>query len=84
MFKSSLTYVTITTVILLVLTVLGALNFSFPIVFYLTIIGQISLIIMVYKVLTDNYTTDKTFDDFYEDRPIKTIDVKAENENYRR
>ena len=26
--------------------------------------------VMVYKVLTDNYTTEKTFSDFYEDHPI--------------
>jgi hypothetical protein len=30
-------------------------------------IGQILLIITVYKVLTDDYTTTKTFEDFYED-----------------
>jgi len=24
----------------------------------------------VYKVLTDKYTTDKTFDDWYEDHPM--------------
>jgi hypothetical protein len=28
------------------------------------------LVLMVYKVLTDNYKTDKTFEDFYEDHPI--------------
>ena len=39
-------------------------------IFYLTCIGQVIVGVMVYKVLTDNYTTDKTFKHFYEDRPI--------------
>jgi hypothetical protein len=28
------------------------------------------VVYMVYKVLTDTYSTTKTFDDFYEDHPI--------------
>jgi hypothetical protein len=46
-------------------------------VLYLTFIGQVFLLIMIYKVLKDNYPTTKTFDDFYEDHPI------GEYENYR-
>ena len=41
------------------------------------------VVVMVYKVLTDNYTTDKTFEHFYEDRPIEPLDIKAENEKFR-
>jgi len=43
--------------------------------------GQVFLLIMVYKVLTDNYKTEKTFEDFYEDNPIS----QNKNElNYRK
>ncbi|MGA8852753.1 MAG: hypothetical protein WB492_01115 [Christiangramia sp.] len=56
-----------TSIILLVLTILTSLNFSFAPLFYLMVIGQLMLIITVYKILTDNYTTKKTFKDMYED-----------------
>ncbi|WP_298763706.1 hypothetical protein [uncultured Polaribacter sp.] len=67
---SIFTYIAITTVILFFVTVLASLNFSFSWVFYLTVIGQLFVLIMVYKVLKDKYTTSKTFEDFYEDHPI--------------
>ena len=76
-------YIGITTVILVMITVMCTLDFDFSWVFYLTVIGQVFLVIMVYKVLKDNYTTDKTFDHFYEDRPIEPLDVRAENETFR-
>lgn len=50
----------------------------FGLVFYLTVLGQVLVVLMVYKVLTDNYTTNKTFEHFYEDKPIE-----VESENYR-
>ena len=50
---------------------MAALNVSYPWVFFATIIGQILLVYSVYRVLTDKYKTDKTFDDWYEDRPIE-------------
>jgi len=74
-------YVAITTILLFTLTIMGVMNFPFNWVFYLTVIGQILVVVMVYKVLTDNYTTDKTFDHFYEDKPIEPIEVRAENED---
>ncbi len=64
-------WVGITTILLVLVTCMATLNFEFTWVFYTTVIGQIAVLIMVYKVLTDDYTTDKTFEDFYEDRPIK-------------
>lgn len=72
MFKnvSSLFYVVLTTVVLITLTIMCAMKFPFNWMFYLTIIGQGLVLLMVYKVLTDKYTTKKTFDDFYEDHPI--------------
>lgn len=58
-----------TTLLLVVITVLAHLNFPFSLIFFLTLFGQVLLIYTVYKVLTDKYTTDKTFEDWYEDHP---------------
>lgn len=63
-------WVLITTLALVTVTIMSAMNFPFNWVFYCTIIGQTLIIFMVYKVLTENYTTNKTFEDFYEDAPI--------------
>lgn len=76
-------YISITTVLLITITIMCAMNMPFNWVFYLTVIGQILVVVMVYKVLTDNYNTDKTFDHFYEDRPIEPIEIPIEKENFR-
>ena len=68
---SAMGVVAFTTLVLVTVTILASMNFPFNWVFYVTIIGQALVIYMVYKVLTDNYSTVKTFDDFYEDNPIK-------------
>ena len=60
-----------TTVMLITVTVMATMNFPFNWVFYVTVLGQIMIVYMVYKVLTDPYETDKTFEDFYEDNPIR-------------
>lgn len=80
---SSYFYVAITTLLLITITIMCAMDFPFNWVFYLTVIGQILVVVMVYKVLTDGYTTDKTFEHFYEDRPIEPLDIKSENEKFR-
>ena len=67
---SALTLVVITTLLLLMVVTLSSLNFPLSWVFVATTIGQIFLVIMVYKVLRDDYSTDKTFDHLYEDKPI--------------
>jgi uncharacterized membrane protein YqjE len=59
----------LTTLILITVTIFATMNMSFSLVFFLVVLGQALLIFTVYKVLKDDYTTDKTFDDFYEDRP---------------
>ncbi|MEM0517200.1 hypothetical protein [Aequorivita flava] len=74
---SALTYLLIVTGILLTVAIFAALDFPFRFVFYLTVIGQVTLIYSVVNVLKDNYTTDKTFEDFYEDFPI------SERNNFR-
>lgn len=63
-------YVGLSTVLWLLVAGAVALNTPLKWVFLLTVIGQFSVLIMVYKVITDNYTTRKTFDDFYEDCPM--------------
>ena len=57
------------TIILITIVVLSATNVSYPIIYFLTIFGQLIFIFSVYKILTDKYTTTKTFDDWYEDSP---------------
>lgn len=63
-------YVALTTLVLVTLTIMVSMNMPLNWVFYLTCIGEILVLIMVYKVLRDRYTTSKTFEDFYEDHPI--------------
>lgn len=63
-------YVAITTLFLVTLTLMVAMGMPFNWVFYLTCAGEVLVVVMVFRVLTDDYTTDKTFDDFYEDHPI--------------
>jgi len=63
-------YLVITTLVLITVTIFAAMGLPFSWVFYLTVLGQILLVISVYKVLRDNYTTNKTFRDFYEDHPM--------------
>ena len=67
---SAMFLVLFTTVFLFVLTALAFTNIGFRWMFILTVIGQLLVVLMVYKVLRDNYTTNKTFEDFYEDYPI--------------
>ncbi|HNP68866.1 MAG TPA: hypothetical protein PKH16_13245 [Aequorivita sp.] len=67
---SAITYLVITTFVLVTVAVFATMDFPFSWVFYLTVFGQAFLIFSVFKVLKDNYTTTKTFEDFYEDYPI--------------
>lgn len=68
--NSAMFWVVNTTIILVIVTIMAAMNFPFNWVFYVTVLGQSMVVYMVYKVLTDDYKTDKTFKDFYEDHPI--------------
>lgn len=60
----------ITTIILVMLSIMAALDFQYALIFSLTTIGQILLVITVYHILKDNYKTDKEFKDWYEDKPV--------------
>lgn len=73
---SAMGVVAFTTLVLVTVTIMSSMNFPFNWVFYITVFGQALVVFMVYKVLTENYETTKTFDDFYEDHPIG-------KENYR-
>ena len=68
---SAMFWVGATTIVLITVTVMAAMNFPFNWVFYITVLGQVMIVYMVYRVLTDTYITNKTFKDFYEDFPIK-------------
>lgn len=50
--------------------IMVTLNLPFNEMFYITCLGQILVVVMVYKILRDDYKTGKTFADFYEDHPI--------------
>ncbi|MDX1364645.1 hypothetical protein [Arenibacter latericius] len=69
--KWAMFWVIATTMVLVILAIMAAINFPFNWVFYLTVVGQLMVIYMVYRVLTDDYTTNKTFEDFYEDHSIE-------------
>lgn len=56
----------LTSIVLVLVAILAALNFEFSLVFYLVCIGQLLLIVTVYKVLTDTNKPTTTFDEFYE------------------
>jgi hypothetical protein len=62
-------WVAITTLLLITVTIFATMNLAFNWIFYITMLGQASVVVMVYKVLKDNYVTDKTFKDRYEDFP---------------
>ncbi|MCB7482110.1 hypothetical protein [Christiangramia sediminis] len=65
-----ITWLYITSLILVLVAACSYFNVSFPIVFFLVVTGQLFLIYTVYRILTEKYTTTKTFDDFYEDHFI--------------
>lgn len=66
---SAMTWLAITTLLLITTVIFSTMNLDFSWVFYASCLGQVVLVFTVYKVLTDSYTTEKTFKDFYEDRP---------------
>lgn len=80
-------YIIIGTLLLISVTIVSSMDFDFKWIFYASLIGQAFIILMVYKVLKDKYSTNKTFDDFYEDHPIGKVEAIYEKvekkENYR-
>ena len=68
--QSAHLYVIISSLLLVAVAVMVFYNIPYPVVFYTVLVGQVFWLFTVYEVLTDNYTTDKTFDDWYEDKPM--------------
>lgn len=62
--------IVVTTILLVAVAVMVFYNVRFDFILYTVLAGQAWWIFTVFKVLSDNYTTDKTFDDWYEDYPI--------------
>ena len=67
---SVMSLVAFTTLVLVTLVIMASMNFPFSWVFYVTIFGQGLVVFLVYRVLTEDYHTEKTFEHFYEDRPM--------------
>ena len=65
--NNGITYLILTSILLVIITILVYFNTNFPLVFYLTFFGQCLLIYSVNRILTDNYKTERTFDNWYED-----------------
>lgn len=61
--------VVFTTLFLVVFTILSQTDTSLGIMYALFILGNVLVIVMVYSVLTDNYKTNQTFQNWYRDRP---------------
>ena len=61
--------VVFTTIFLVVFTLFSQLEVSSRIMNALFLAGNALVLLMVYTVLRDKYTTSKTFKDWYEDRP---------------
>lgn len=62
--------IVVTTVFLVAVAVMVFYNVRFDVILFTVLAGQAWWIFTVYKVLTDKYSTSKTFDDWYEDHPI--------------
>lgn len=58
-----------TTLLLITLSIFSSMNIAISWIFYLTVFGQLILILAVYHILREDYHTTKTFKDWYEDRP---------------
>ncbi|HSJ12209.1 MAG TPA: hypothetical protein VK916_05960 [Gillisia sp.] len=67
---SGIFYLIVTTLILVALTFMSYYGTPIQIIFYITVAGQFLFLFTVYKILTDDYTTNKKFKDWYEDHPI--------------
>ena len=68
-----------TTAYVFFFAVLNQTNVDLRIIMSLHIVGVFLIPYLTYTVLTDNYKTDKTFKDWYEDHPMKTLDDDEEN-----
>ncbi|MGM8360656.1 hypothetical protein ACSV4D_01945 [Flavobacterium sp. ARAG 55.4] len=63
-----------TTAYVFFFAVLNQTNVDLRIIMSLHIVGVFLIPYLTYTVLTDNYKTDKTFKDWYEDHQMDTLD----------
>lgn len=63
-----------TTMYVFVFAGLCQTNTPLPIISSLFILGSFLIPYMVYTVLSDKYKTTKTFKDWYNDYPVKTLE----------
>ncbi|WP_414000252.1 hypothetical protein ACMDB5_06795 [Flavobacterium sp. W1B] len=63
-----------TTLFVFIFAGLCQTNIDLTILINIFIIGHFLILFMVYTVLKDNYSTSKTFKDWYEDHPMETLD----------
>lgn len=64
-------WVIFTTAFLVLVTILSSFNVTFKWIFSLVVLGQASLIVSVYLVLRDDYSTTLTFKDGYQDHHLE-------------
>lgn len=64
-------YIVLATLLLVTLAIMVSMGMPLNWVFYITCVGEVLVLVMVYKVLRDKYTTNKTFKDFYQDHSIQ-------------
>lgn len=62
--------IAVTTILMAAVAVMVFYNVRFDLILYTVLAGQAWWIFTVFRVLADKYTTNKTFDDWYEDHPI--------------
>lgn len=64
-------YLALTTGVLLLVVLIATLQVAYAWVFYATVVGQSLLLVTVFKVLKAPCTSQKTFDEFYEDYNVR-------------
>lgn len=72
--NSAIKLVWITTIYVFVFAGLCQTTITIPLILGLDSIGIFLILFMVYTVLHDDYKTTKTFKDWYEDHPMKTLE----------
>ena len=61
----------LTTLAVVVYTLMTQMGVIFPILFFSLLTCQALLLYMVYRILTDDYQTQRTFEDWYEDKDVR-------------
>jgi hypothetical protein len=72
--NSAIKLVWFTTIYVFVFAGLCQTTITIPLILGLDGLGIFLILLMVYTVLHDDYKTTKTFKDWYEDHPVKTLD----------